>query len=456
MKDSIDPQSAGTVNDSSSTTRNYSITPVAHRTRAGLSSISYIDAARAGQCKMCPIKCSSIIRLQKHILSHKTNRKRQKALDAVLSVLKAKKAMYTPLSSRANKPCSLERKYIDLSPEVVQANGQVSLEANQLEERKNSSPTIGLVLNDILEQVQTELPCLAAQDPLHSSSSPMFASIPGLSSTPLGSTALEGSMLDKPLSPFLTLPLILEPLPKRGSQTEGSPPPNAVDSVMNMAHSQENIEGLPRPISPIRSPCQEKSPSILDIIMSQEFYSREASPEADVLEADHSPMESSGTKAESPSPISSPPVNTNVRQTENTNRGPVVLTYLEAARSGLCRICNRSVPPTLLLSHLNSHRPCTKRYKCIRAVVLFNKEEQVQAQKLARTYSGNTLKKSPTQIEKTFREKFPELPVFKKKTSMSSPESSDRESLLSELDSPSHWSTIETGFYKENVQLGCT
>ncbi|GFU26181.1 hypothetical protein NPIL_260991 [Nephila pilipes] len=388
MMDSGDCHSSKTVHDLSSTPTRCSITPVAHRTRAGLSTISFLDAARAGQCKMCPIKCSSTIRLQRHILSHKSNRKRQKALDAVLSVLKAKKAMYTPLSSRSNKPCSLERKYMDLFPEVVPANSQDAMETNRMEEGKSSSPTIGSILNNILEQVQTELPCRNAQDSIHSSSSPMVASSQGLSSTPFGSIALEGSMLDKPMSPFISLPLILEPLPKREFQTEGSPSPTAVDSAINKPLSQESFEGLPRLISPIHSPCREKSPSILDIIMSQEFYSREASPEVEGLNTDHSPLELAKAKDVTPSaPVTSPSVKINMRHNEKANTEPVVPSYLEAAGIGLCKICNRSVSPTLLLSHLNTHRPCNKRFKCIRAVVLFNKEEKVQDKKLDRSRS---------------------------------------------------------------------
>ncbi|GFS86882.1 retrovirus-related Pol polyprotein from type-1 retrotransposable element R2 [Nephila pilipes] len=437
MPDSVDSHSTKTVNELSSTSSSCSITPVAHRTRAGLSTISFIDAARAGQCKMCPIKCTSTIRLQRHILSHKANRKRQKALDAVLSILKSKKAMYTPLSSRMNKPCSLEKKYKDIFPEEVQAKSQDSMEASQLAEKESSSPNIGIVMNDILDLVQAEIPCLAAQDSSSKSSPPMFASLPGLSSTPLGNIALEGSMLDKAISPNLSLPLILEPLPPREIQSEVSLQPTTVDFVTSKCQSEEIVEGLPRLISPIHSPCQEKSPSILEIIMSQEFYSREASPEVDSLKTDHSPLAASRLTTETPSsPMTSPPVSTNKCHGENAKSGPVVQTYLEAARTGLCRICNQSVPPTLLLTHLNTHRPCTKRYKCIRAVVLANKEVKIQGQKLDHLNSGTPLNKSPSDIEKKFREKFPDLPVFQKKTDMSSPDYSDRESPLSELDSP--------------------
>ncbi|GFT45726.1 hypothetical protein NPIL_291421 [Nephila pilipes] len=76
MSDSVNSNAARTMDELSSSSSNRSITPVAHRTRAGFSSLSFIDAARAGQCKICPIKCTSAVRLHKHLLAHRANRKR--------------------------------------------------------------------------------------------------------------------------------------------------------------------------------------------------------------------------------------------------------------------------------------------------------------------------------------------------------------------------------------------
>ncbi|GFT89365.1 hypothetical protein NPIL_675461, partial [Nephila pilipes] len=59
-----------------------SSTPVALRTRL-CSQLSYDSAAQIGQCKLCPASFSSPSRLRVHLLNHKPNAKRKKALMAL-------------------------------------------------------------------------------------------------------------------------------------------------------------------------------------------------------------------------------------------------------------------------------------------------------------------------------------------------------------------------------------
>ncbi|GFS28683.1 hypothetical protein NPIL_154471 [Nephila pilipes] len=78
-------------NDKDSPTRNDTInsaknknsyTPVALRTRL-CSQLSYESAAQLGQCKLCPASFATPQRLRIHLLSHKPNGKRKKAILAI-------------------------------------------------------------------------------------------------------------------------------------------------------------------------------------------------------------------------------------------------------------------------------------------------------------------------------------------------------------------------------------
>ncbi|GFU14973.1 hypothetical protein NPIL_84521 [Nephila pilipes] len=108
-----------------------------------------------------------------------------------------------------------------------------------------------------------------------------------------------------------------------------------------------------------------------------------------------------------------------------------IISYADAAKSGQCKICNAFFPPTKLLDHLTSHRPCTKRYKGINAWTLLFKPHTPKP-----TRSQPSTKIPQSQIEKTFRERFPDLPVFQNRSSSPSSSSSSPEKieLLERLD----------------------
>ncbi|GFS61988.1 hypothetical protein NPIL_255671 [Nephila pilipes] len=71
--------------DRTSTSKN-SLTPIALRTRQSGIELTYRDAALAGKCKLCPASFGSMERLKVHILNHKPNHKRKKALQAIQEV----------------------------------------------------------------------------------------------------------------------------------------------------------------------------------------------------------------------------------------------------------------------------------------------------------------------------------------------------------------------------------
>ncbi|GFU32550.1 retrovirus-related Pol polyprotein from type-2 retrotransposable element R2DM, partial [Nephila pilipes] len=250
-----------------------------------------------------------------------------------------------------------------------------------------------------------------------------------------------------------------------------------------LLHSNLILQQLPTILSPIPSP-PPPSPTILEFILDKQDYLSDCSPEAphtyvskipllqNPISQDHSPLTFSTSQEKSPihytpqvispitftamqdrppksssssqdkpsSPLASsmqinssapPPCSQNIPKT--TSSGLSFLSYADAAKSGRCKICNASFPPAKLLTHLTSHRPCTKRYKCIKAwTLLFN------------SHSTNSIKPQPSskqpqsQLETTFREKFPDLAVFKNGSSSSDSSSSSPEKfeLLKQLNSP--------------------
>ncbi|GFT76130.1 hypothetical protein NPIL_516871, partial [Nephila pilipes] len=78
-KDSPSPSDSLSQGDRSST-------PVALRTGLNSAQISYKDAALIGQCKICRFMFEDVSRLRVHVLNHKPNTKRRKALEAIDSI----------------------------------------------------------------------------------------------------------------------------------------------------------------------------------------------------------------------------------------------------------------------------------------------------------------------------------------------------------------------------------
>ncbi|GFU20536.1 hypothetical protein NPIL_75951, partial [Nephila pilipes] len=346
----------------------------------------------------------------------------------------------------------LEKKFRSLFPEAFKDFGQNALDSYPNDCIEKTSPTISSVLDDLLDKVPLETLSPVIENSVFEKSPLLQGSTPRLSSTPMGNLAPEGSILNELPSPNLSLPLILAPLPPIGDITEEPATSNMECDVTTNCTPDVLTVNIPDAISPIRSPCQEKSPSILDIILSQEFYSREASPEYHVISSQTVPQEISDKMAVAPpAPVISIKDSITPCQTEKEKDILTIPSYSDAARDGYCKLCKKSFLPAMLLAHLNTHRPCTKRFKCIKAVVMegkrvMNQPAMTDTSSLASTSSTKPL----TEIEKKFREKFPELPVFQKKIADSPSDSSDRESLLSELDSPPTGPPTKPAFTKKS------
>ncbi|GFS51799.1 hypothetical protein NPIL_502371, partial [Nephila pilipes] len=97
-----------------------STTPIALRTRRCETQVSFYKAAQLKQCKICPSSFSTLQKLRKHVLNHRPNTKRRKALEAIDSLIQEKS---TPSSSHSNSkedatPVSLFSKFKRVFPEL--------------------------------------------------------------------------------------------------------------------------------------------------------------------------------------------------------------------------------------------------------------------------------------------------------------------------------------------------
>ncbi|GFS38600.1 hypothetical protein NPIL_269551 [Nephila pilipes] len=204
---------------------------------------------------------------------------------------------------------------------------------------------------------------------------------------------------------------------------------------------------LPKILSPIPSPAKPTSPDILELILTQPPVLSDSSPEtisSEPLPVPKMPATSLLNKFDTVQKSNSVPArNSNslatkatahIQRNKNTAHLPII-SYAEAATSGFCKMCSATVSPLILMDHLTSHQPCTKRFKCIQACQIALKSRPPT---LGHSRNPASNKKAPSQLELTFREKFPELPVFQQSSgSSSSPASSpDKLDLLKVLDSP--------------------
>ncbi|GFS73823.1 c2H2-type domain-containing protein, partial [Nephila pilipes] len=161
-----------------------------------------------------------------------------------------------------------------------------------------------------------------------------------------------------------------------------------------------------------KDPPTDKEISVLDLILcnSQE------SLDADFI-SQHSP----------PSKISS--ANMSI---SNTKIIPSSNQFATAALEGTCLICSKSIDIGELLQHLYKHKPGPLRAKC-----LMGFRTSFPSHKLPIKVQTKSPPSPISTIEKKFREKFPELPVFNKEnSSINNSSSSDEDFLIEKLDSP--------------------
>ncbi|GFS76438.1 hypothetical protein NPIL_255241 [Nephila pilipes] len=115
MSDSSSSDSPPLKGTDSSNKLNKSVTPVALRTRQFSSQVSFRRAAELGQCKICPARFDSPLRLRKHVINHKSNAKRRKALEAIDSLYQSTPK---PNVSPPSQPRSLFEKFKSSFPEL--------------------------------------------------------------------------------------------------------------------------------------------------------------------------------------------------------------------------------------------------------------------------------------------------------------------------------------------------
>ncbi|GFU06009.1 hypothetical protein NPIL_380871 [Nephila pilipes] len=217
------------------------------------------------------------------------------------------------------------------------------------------------------------------------------------------------------------------------------------------------LNWLPKILSPIPSPAKPTSPDILELILTQPPVLSDSSPETfsseplpvpklpapSLLSKFDSSQRSISVQAKNSNSLTAKTIFPTQRNKNSAQQS--IISYAEAATSGFCKMCSATVSPLDLMDHLTSHRPCTKRFKCIKACQVALKSRPPT---LGHSKNPTSNKKVPSQLELTFREKFPELPVFQQSSgSSSSPASSpDKLELLKKLDSPPSGPPIAPAF----------
>ncbi|GFU23362.1 uncharacterized protein NPIL_259341, partial [Nephila pilipes] len=510
-----------------------SSTPIALRTRRCQTQVSFVKAAHLKQCRICPASFPSLLKLKSHVLSHKPNTKRRKALEAIDSLLMAPGIhKTTPTSSQASngkEPTKLFSKFQQVFPELFRenvSNRNTPCVTSSLKKRgskivnivstaNNSQPdTIGTEIQECVQQLISTI--VQSQD-TQNTSSPVAASYRELQEDLFLSTSSSSETSSPPSNQEYTPTIDQEIIPPLSATTtpvqtnsqakeendtqlnpsphNSSPKPRLYDSevpVPSQSHLSDQIEILENSSTSYKPPpspnnlsleCHtlEGEISILDLILSNTQESYQTSTPASTQEI----LTALTTTA-------TPPQVTPIAQEENheistaNNLTPhlpqslssncpsfegeesvldLILTntqeplefedcriagtipkispltspkqpiqsqgnkYTIAASNGQCLLCLKFIDKGTLLQHLYHHKPSPTRAKCLEGFRTSFPPDKLPKRTIA-TSSPTTI----TTIEKTFREKFPDLPVFNENSSSSN--SSDESILLAKLDSP--------------------
>ncbi|GFT35336.1 hypothetical protein NPIL_255751 [Nephila pilipes] len=431
-----------------------STTPIALRTRRCETQVSFYKAAQLKQCKICPSSFSTLQKLRKHVLNHRPNTKRRKALEAIDSLIQEKS---TPSSSHSNSkedttPVSLFSKFKRVFPElfsdaveplerspapvstsipsqedclppyssnnIVSQNSPKSVPnfskiscslTNQAQYHTDSPKNTDLIsspppeeitacLNDILNSIThinakrcTVLPATSSiielQDDLLLSTSSSSEDSSIHTSTPIQSIPIPQPQL----SPNSIL--------YNNLVQEQSSSPIYVQANIIPSTNVENISPSPTCLKP------ESDISILDLILTNSQES----------------LEGGLVNNLSPPKIS---INNSFKIDEKPK-------FYSAAKEGLCLICSKKIILEDLLQHFYRHKPGPLRAKCLEGFRACFPPSKLPFKKLPTSNQPQTI----TPIEATFREKFPELPIFNSKNSPDN-SSSDESVLLEQMDSP--------------------
>ncbi|GFS97339.1 hypothetical protein NPIL_217261, partial [Nephila pilipes] len=435
-----------------------STTPIALRTRRCETQVSFFKAAQLKQCKICPSSFSTLQKLRKHVLNHRPNTKRRKALEAIDSLIQEKS---TPSSTYSNSkedvaPTSLFSKFKRVFPELF-SDAVESLE-------KSPAP------------VSTSFPsqedCLSPNSSYKITSQNNPKSVPNLSKI---SSSLTEQAQFQTNSPKNTVPI-------------SSPPPEEITACLNdllntithinaksctvlpatssimelqedlllstSSSSEDSSIHTSTPIPNVPNPQPQLSPNpMLNNNLVQEQSSSPICVQSNFLpSANVENLTSSSTCLKKETDVSildliltnsqesldgelvnnlSPPaipISANINNSFKNDERP---NFYSAAKEGLCLICSKKIILEDLLQHLYRHKPCPLRAKCLEGFRACFTPSKLPFKKLTSSNQPQTI----TPIEATFREKFPELPIFNRKNSPDN-SSSDESVLLEQMDSP--------------------
>ncbi|GFS35208.1 hypothetical protein NPIL_6031 [Nephila pilipes] len=455
-----------------------SATPVALRTRL-CSQLSYDSAAQIGQCKLCPASFSSPTRLRVHLLKHKPNAKRKKALmdlDILFGLPKSMTGNSNSTSqSQSNPPLPImdtpilisqsQPHPISLFPEDEFRSSQLVVQDVLLSLISSVTSIIDRTENLTHKLSPSNSPCSSQKPslPLPNTSAPLLTSTPAVVAQVVESPSISpvlrtsGSENDCPTPMQLSLhstELLPAAFPTPLDAKACSPP-----STNSLSDKSKDVIGSPtvKDTSPnddlknsilvsdlalSSSDQSDKSTDILDLILSQ---SSPRLDNEDECQSDHSAPVIPDNSVQNNSQLS-PGVGI-IQPNSSQNNQPIKNTsYLDALKLNFCKICNLYVTDNLE-KHINSHSASKGRTKSRAAI------KKLRSTSVINKTTDTPSTSSRTEIENTFRERFPELAVFNKSSSSSENSSPDQDFLLSWLKIPPTGPPTITSFPKREYSL---
>ncbi|GFT67104.1 hypothetical protein NPIL_219931 [Nephila pilipes] len=396
-----------------------STTPIALRTRRCETQVSFFKAAQLKQCKICPSSFPTLQRLRKHVLNHKSNTKRRKALEAIDSLIQNKGILHpSPTCSKTREevvPTSLFSKFKvfpELFTETVEPMEKVIPQVSNAfqyqkensihnfqndNSQQNFSKSISenrgtLVNNCQLDVIPTETSNLLSE-PIETSTKSDHSD-----------NNITNSPPEEPPPPYWSYKrtYYLAPLPLLKNRSPISNILNSQSHHTSNITSNNNLvqEQLSSPInnqtiiitsasknnkdSSLTCSKKEKDLSILDLILTNSQESLDG--------------ELSNNLSPPPKALLSPTNSKSCHSNNSSSR------FHFAAKEGLCLICSNTIVVEDILQHLYKHKPCPLRAKCLEGFRSYFPPNKIPVKK-----SSSSVKlQEISSIELTFREKFPE------------------------------------------------
>ncbi|GFS45736.1 hypothetical protein NPIL_462461 [Nephila pilipes] len=344
-----------TTPDSCDSVESASPTPVALRTRSTkvISQISFTKAACIGLCKICHASFGSPDQLRSYLASHKPNKKRNLAIQAIDdSTADSCTNVVTPHLKKIH-PNGLKRTLHPLLEDSTSSTNENPLPL--LQDVSPTSQEIKNLVRSLVDKTSSPASSISSEDS------------PSMNEPETGLDHINKN------SPMASPAAYRMPFLEVSSHDSSTIMPSNMNQNSILLSVNLKMKKLPTILSPIMSPSSPKSPDILDLILTQPATLSDSSPE----------------------PQSAPD---SANLTHLASTGQKIISYAEAAQKGLCKMCNTYVPPRILLNHINLHRPCTKRHKCIKAA---------QKEPSCAYVKPKPTKEIISAIEEKFRGKFP-------------------------------------------------